>query len=267
MPKNAVREPDGFAYHESGRVRLFYDNRLLPAESAEFFEKLPELLGNLPAKKSRSRRMKSIWELEAQDWFPHGMMARQYVHGGVFGLAAGPLRTFFIDPSPMTAELQTASHLLRRGVRTSRPLVLRLEYGIGPFFSAILVSEKIVGVLNILQLCSRVVEGSLDFGPAARHRLLKNTAGSIAQMHANRVYHGDLNLKNVMIRVDGGRISDEVYLIDFKKAVLCDAPVPAEKGVSNLNRLWRSMRKWPDSAAVFPPEDRTALLESYGNAR
>ncbi len=263
MGRKTGERSGAFSLHRSGRIRIFYDDRLLPGKSLAFFERLPEKIRPLPARRSRSVRMESIWELEPQSWFPRNMIARQHVHGGICGRLAGPLRTLFIDPAPMTGELQIARHLLRCGLPVSRPLVLRLENKAGPFFTAILVSEKIEGVMNLLQACRLIREGDLTFTASARRRLLENAAAAIARMHENRVCHGDLNLKNMLVRIKDRKIGEKIYIIDFKKAVLTDEPVPLQKGIANVRRLWRSIEKWPDSAAVFGPPDRTALMELY----
>ncbi len=252
--------------HESGGIRIFYDERLLSEDSLPHLEELPELLRRLPAQRSRSRHMNSVWELDAQDWFPHAMIARQHVHGGIIGGIAGPLRTLFLDPAPMIRELQIARHLLHAGIPASRPLALRLRQTAGPFFTAMLVSEEIGGAVDLLRLCRLTQEGDLKLPAPARRKLLEKTAVLIAGMHDNRVYHGDLNLKNILVSLEGREVGDEIYIIDFKKAKLCRS-ISVQKGMKNVNRLWRSIRKWRESAAVFKPADHGVLKELYSDAR
>ncbi len=266
MGTRSLKIPDGFVLHKRGRVRLLFDVDTVPDESLECFENLPALLGRLPAKTSRSRHMGTVWELPPQSWFSGTLVARQYVHGGLFGDLTGPLRTLFLDPAPMTNELRIAVHLSACGVPASRPMVLRLENRCGPFFNAILVSEKIPGAINLLQLSRLGLQGELNLSASSRANLLEGVAGVIADMHESRVCHGDLNLKNMLVRASDDRI-DKVYIIDFKKATLCDEAVSLRKGLSNIHRLWRSVEKWPESADFFRPEDRSMLVKLYRNAR
>lgn len=256
-----------FECSERGRIKLVYNPRLVTSGGLAFLETLPQLLRDMPAHSSRAPGLGTVWELPPQEGLPMATVARQYVHGGFCGRSLGALRVLFPGPGPMLRELCIATHLIDCGVPASNPVALRLERKAGPLLTAMLVTEKIGGALNLLQLCQRISAGYFSLTGNSKRHLLERIASLAAAMHEAGVFHGDLNLKNILVRFgEKWESGEEFYVIDFKKAHLT-GPVEPEKGVRNLRRLWRSVRKWPDSAAVFGPEDLRTLLNRYRSIR
>ncbi len=254
--------PDGFGFHRSGRVELVYNKRTVSGAGMNTLLELPQKLELCQGMSSRSRRMVTVWKIADYAGFTGEVIARQYVHGGFYGAAAGRFRTLYLNASPMLRELRIADHLLRRGIPTSTPVALRFERTLGPFFSVYLISEKLPGTENLLSLCGGYCNEGRPLITPLKGLLLEKIAASTARLHEAGVYHGDLNLKNILVELDKDGSVKKVYLIDFKKAKLC-GQVSMSRGISNIKRLWRSIRKWPDSASVFNRLDYTTLLEYY----
>lgn len=83
-------------------------------------------------------------------------------------------------------------------------------------------------------------------------------------MHRRGVYHGDLNLKNILVRQETDEIKS--YIIDFDKASLYLGAVPANKAEKNLRRLYRSACKLDPQKRWFPQKDWDLLLRLYAEA-
>ncbi len=263
---NPENLPSGFSLHRSGRVLLVYKEQLTPPEMLSFVEALPGHLEGRQGTFSRSSASPTVWELSDEDSLPFDMIVRQYVHGGLYGRCIGPLRTLYLDRSQMLGEIRIATHLQNRGIPASNPVVLRFERKAGPFFTAFLVSEKIPGAWNLLALCRRVRAGTFDMPRRTRQSLLEKIGVSVAKLHEAGVYHGDLNLKNIIVETGEDAEPANLYLIDYKKCRLVKR-VPVQKGIKNIRRLWRSIRKRPDSAAVFGPSGHATLTEAYRRER
>jgi predicted Ser/Thr protein kinase len=75
------------------------------------------------------------------------------------------------------------------------------------------------------------------------------------------VYHADLNLRNLLVRLDSHEL--EVFIIDFDKARIFERPVPSSYRRRNLERLSRSVRKLDPSRRYVSDEDWSAFLAAY----
>ena len=255
--------PEHFECRPTDSGILLYDkNYIRGAKAIPALASLPNNLDDKAAFKSRSRSMKTVWNVDAPPWCYCDMIVRQYVHGGLFGKLSGPMRQYFLDSSPMVNEVKIIVYLLRKGIKVAEPIALKLEYTAKFFVKAFLISKKIPDTVNLLQMCRLVENGHLDITDDFQAALFRKITHVVSDMHKTGVYHGDLNLKNLLVKKNAKTVTDEVYIIDFKKAI-CMKNVGQKAGVKNIRRLWRSILKWPESQAVLGSFGEERLIRNY----
>jgi serine/threonine protein kinase len=161
-------------------------------------------------------------------------LIRDYRHGGLFrGVTRG---WFFTWPPRPFRELAITEELRRRGLRTVEIYAAGVQTVGGPFYRGCLVMRELGDAQD---LWATLQDPSM--GPGRLAAVLKAAADIVRRMHREGVYHGDLNLKNLLIR--NSRDSVEGYVIDFDKAKLFLGRLPPLMVNRNLERLHRSAFK------------------------
>jgi 3-deoxy-D-manno-octulosonic acid kinase len=180
------------------------------------------------------------------------VVVRLYRRGGVLarlvretyvGVRARPLR-----------ELAVTAEVRRRGVPTVDVLAARVEGGL--FYRGALVTAE-------LPSATTLIEALRAADPATRRLLAASTGRAIATLHEVGVWHADLNMTNVLVTPgpEGGRIA----FVDFDRARLRDAPLPAAARRKNLARLARSLAKL-DKDGMLGVEERRVFQSAYASA-
>jgi predicted Ser/Thr protein kinase len=90
---------------------------------------------------------------------------------------------------------------------------------------------------------------------------LQAVAESVRAMHREGVYHGDLNLKNILLRLENGAVAG--YIIDFDKAKLFLGQLPPGLVKKNLDRLLRSARKLDPEQKYLPAGAWNEFVDLY----
>jgi 3-deoxy-D-manno-octulosonic-acid transferase len=133
------------------------------------------------------------------------------------------------------------------GLPTPRPVAARFVPR-GLSYTADIAVAWIDGAVNLVDRLERAPLPAVMWQAVGR---------AIAQLHAQQVFHSDLNAHNIVIDA-----LDAVWIVDFDKCEL--RPGGAWK-VGNLERLQRSLRKEQGRrpALHWTNEDREALLQGY----
>ncbi len=178
---------------------------------------------------------------------PDRILVRQLARGGLVSFAGN----LHLGLGRVLRELAAADRAARAGLRVPEIVACRATQAGGPFWRFTLAVREIEGARDLLAVLP-------EAAPADRHRLLEDVALEIRKLHEAGVYHGDLNVKNILVR---GR---EVYLVDFDKAVVRPAREPA-RDAANLARLNRSVEK--RLRDVVSRIDRLRFLAAYAGGR
>ena len=181
-------------------------------------------------------------------------LVRQYRHGGAFRRLSGSC--FFTWPPRPFRELTITEELRRRGLPTVEVYAACVSRDFGPFYHGWLITKELRGAVD---LWSVLQEGGFErFGEEA---ILRAVATSVRAMHREGVYHGDLHLKNILLRQESAGVAS--YIIDFDKAKLFLGKLPAELVKKNFDRLLRSVRKLDPDRHRFSPEAWNRLVAFY----
>ncbi|TAJ79383.1 hypothetical protein EPO44_19340 [bacterium] len=184
-------------------------------------------------------------------------LVRTYRHGGLLRHVTGDC--FFTWPPRPFRELAITAEVSRRGVPTLEILAAWVERLNGPFYRGWLMTRELKGADDLWVALQSEYYAENDRGP-----LLQAVARGIRRMHDQGIYHGDLNLKNIMVRREGGRVVS--YIIDFDKAELFSREVPVGKAERNLRRLLRSVCKLDPDRRHLSPEAWDLFLGFYREA-
>lgn len=161
-------------------------------------------------------------------------LIRSYRHGGFFRAVT---RACFVTwpPRPFR-ELAITEELRRRGLSTVEVYAAGVERVCGPFYRGCLVTRELRGAIDLWAALQ-----DETVGPQARSFVLKAAAETLRAMHSQGVYHADLNLKNILVRLKAE--GAEGYVIDFDRAKLVLGELPPPLVKKNLDRLLRSALK------------------------
>lgn len=117
----------------------------------------------------------------------------------------------------------------------------------GLFYRAALLTERIPG--------AQPMEDALREVPL-EPEVWRRVGAVVRQLHDAGVYHSDLNCRNILIDE-----AQQVWLIDFDK---CERRASGAWAKANLERLERSLKKWP--CLHWETRDWDALVASYSGA-
>jgi tRNA A-37 threonylcarbamoyl transferase component Bud32 len=238
-----------------GPVKLYVNPTCAADLPLEELGRLPDAISGLSGRPTRQAGRNTCWEWHPEWYDGPGLVVRQYVHGGLLGPLFGSL---FMGEKRMLREFRAALHAVDNGVPTARPVAVRVEPVLGPLVRAHFVSELIPGARNLLDVCADL---RAEAGTEARRAgAARAVAECIADLHDAGILHGDLNLKNVLLR--GLPDRPEVFIIDFDRARVLPE-LTLDDRMRNLVRLDRSVMKWADSRAVIRRLDRVRVLRHY----
>lgn len=181
-------------------------------------------------------------------------LVRSYRHGGILRHLTGD---FFVTwpPRPFK-ELAVIEEVRRRGIPTLEVIGAWVERVWGPFYRGWLVTRELRGARDFWAALQ-----SERYGRNSLDSLFQAVARILRRMHRKGIYHGDLNLKNILVRLEENRISS--YVIDFDKARLFSSEIPPEKARKNLNRLLRSACKLDPDRQFLSRKDWDRFLKLY----
>ena len=243
--------PRSFSLIKKGKVsflvRKDYKDRLLQ-QGIEDFEKYLK------------RGSQSTSYLEGRIFHPsipigdgEQMVLRQYIHGGLFQGLTGNLYLF---GSRSFQELTLTEEIRSCGIPTIQPVAAIHQAILGPLYRAYLLSLEVPRSVNLIQYLQQI--GS---HPSCEHLVRKRktirSAGLLLQkFHQAGFFHGDLQLKNVLV------VGDEILLIDFDRSYRKKA-LSLKERMKNFLRLNRSVEKWRRVGLPVTRTDRWRFFLAY----
>ena len=155
-------------------------------------------------------------------------------------------------------EFEILNYLHKYDFNTCKPLVGWVTYS-GVSYKANLVTETIPAITldELLMQESTSHEGEISLS-YERPELFKQIGIKVAQMHTLGVYHGDLNISNIMISQDPSNSSNlKIWILDFDKSFRKNLTEKDRR--LNLYRFQRSLIK----NKKYLPFDYETFLSSY----
>ncbi len=190
------------------------------------------------------------------------VVARLYRHGGLIGRLAGSL---FRDQARPNNELALSAKAVSMGLRAPEALAVIKQEMFFSFFKAALLTKEITNAIDLINAVTDYKSCDFDILREKRGIILK-IAREVRKMHDIGICHGDLHLKNILIkRAGNGEL--EPYIIDLDKSTYSQN-LGIKKRLQNLFRLDRSVEK----LAIFSkrrvaPESETLPITKIDRIR
>ena len=238
MPFRRCVPPSGFCQRREGR-RVWWLKAGCEAELRAVIERASSGKGE-PLRGGRG----PLWRVPFEGNGP--AIVRTYRRGGLVRHLTHD-RYWDRPPRPF-AELGTLVEARRRGVPTVEVLGAGVTWAGWGSYRGTLVTREAAGFADWWRWLHTV--------PAAAERraVAAHVAETIRLMHARGVQHADLNLTNVLVRVEDGRPA--ALLLDFDRARTFATSVADARRRRNLRRLRRSMSKLDPDGRFFPLAER-----------
>lgn len=260
MPVNSRIQtplPPGFEIREEGESFLVVRSELTGPVGKAFSP--PHLAWErIEQKRFTARGRAGVASFALGEGLP-GMMARRYVHGGLFASIG---RDLHFNPARALNELAVTEAAHAAGVRCPRPIGVLARKAWGPFWRLAFLSEEVPQCEDLIHYCCRLGEYPPETAAIEKRGAIRETAAQVRKMHDAGILHGDLHLKNLLLqrRVAGTPL---VYVIDFDMAQGMRGGLPPELRLRNLKRLARSVRKLTVANTLLTAWDRLRFLREY----
>ena len=198
------------------------------------------------------------------------VVVRRFTHGGILG---GILPEITFGRSRILRELHVVNWAREREVPTPRIVATSLQSWFGPLCRAHVITEEVSGACNMTEFFLRLPSFSDEQAAAHKRAAVEAVARAIATMHAAGILHGDLHLRNVLVRMTSAaadksdpsarsRVRAEGYLLDFDRARIVRNATRGQR-LANLRRLMRSVWKVQPARDQFALRDAIVFLRAY----
>jgi hypothetical protein len=192
------------------------------------------------------------------------LIIRHYSHGGLWGKLAGDI--LWGHNRPLN-ELVNTEKALKQGVDTAEVVALRFKNFFGPLCRADIFTMEIADAEDLIAfLTGHTAEEVLP----QKKLLIGHIAKAVRKMHDTGIYHADLHLKNILVKLTD---IPKVYIIDLDKSEFntngADRGLPTGQRMDNILRLDRSVEKfnrWRPDLKLIAKTDRLRFLREYTTA-
>jgi hypothetical protein len=183
------------------------------------------------------------------------LLCKRMQHGG---LLARLLGSRYLDRRKPLHELRIVGRALADGVPTAEVPAVVAERTVPPFYRYWVFSKELPDTVDLLTYLRR--------RPPRRERIpvIVAAARAVCAMHDAGLFHADLHLKNILVRV-ADLERPEAFVIDFDKAVAAPR-MNVRRRLKNLRRLWKSAEKARAAGFGITPSDMVRFLVEYARA-
>jgi tRNA A-37 threonylcarbamoyl transferase component Bud32 len=169
------------------------------------------------------------------------------------------LRDFHLGRGRFLKEVRISEWARDQGIPTAEVLALRTKHlGCG-LYRADLVTREIEESVDL----DRYLKSVWKRGGRTTERgkeIIPSVALLVQRMHRAGLYHGDLNLRNILIQVTDGGVNS--YIIDLDRARVI-RPLGSRMRIRNLVRLYRSLDKQGYLNDLIGMKDIVAFVRAY----
>jgi tRNA A-37 threonylcarbamoyl transferase component Bud32 len=157
--------------------------------------------------------------------------------------------------------MQLTAEIRKRRIPTVRVLAALCRSVVGPLYQGELITEEIPGTRDLASFFLNLHRPLSETEVRLTHQLARKAGRTVRLMHDQGVFHGDLNLKNLLLRVEN-RTSPDIYIIDFDRSRV-GRSLSTRDRMKNLLRLLRSAEKWRSQGASIRYTDEARFFRAY----
>ncbi len=181
------------------------------------------------------------------------MVLRQYSHGGLLRAITGKLYLF---GARSFRELALTEEIRTSGIPTI-PAIGAIHHSVSfPFYQAYFLSLEVPGAIDLTQYLQEIGPTPSLENLRLKRKTIRSAGRLIRQFHQAGFFHGDLQLKNILVA------GDQLLLIDFDRSYRRPA-LSLHKKMKNLLRLNRSVEKWKRIGLSITRTDRWRFFLAY----
>jgi hypothetical protein len=246
-----IQIPTSFSLTEKGRVSLLlkkeYQNLLL----AQGIDDLKTFL----RKTSQTAHYLKGRTLHPSIPFGDGkrMVFRQYSHGGLLRAITGNLYFF---GARSFRELALTEEIRSCGIPTIPTIGAIHHRAFFPFYQAYFLSLEVPLAVDLIQYFDQIGSHPFRETISRKRKTIRSLGHLIRQFHQAGFFHGDLQLKNILVA------GDQLLLIDFDRSYRKSSLSTRER-MKNLLRLNRSAEKWRRLGLPITRTDRWRFFLTY----
>jgi 3-deoxy-D-manno-octulosonic acid kinase len=181
------------------------------------------------------------------------MVVRQYSHGGLLRAITGKLYFF---GARSFRELALTEEIRSCGIATIQPIGAihyRIFY---PLYHAYFLSLEVPDAIDLIQYLREFGKRSSRENLLLKRKTIRSAGLLIRQFHQAGFFHGDLQLKNILVA------GDRLLLIDFDRSYRKPRLSTRQK-MKNLLRLNRSVEKWRRLGLPITRTDKWRFFLAY----
>ena len=181
------------------------------------------------------------------------LVIRQYSHGG-------PLRTLtrnlYLFGSRSFQELALTEEIRSCGISTISSIGAIHHQIFFPFYQAYFLSLEVPHAMDLIRYFNGIEAHPSRENTSSKRKTIQSAGLLIRQFHQAGFFHGDLQLKNILVS------GDELLLIDFDRSYR-KPTLSAKERMKNLLRLNRSVEKWRRLGLPITRTDRWRFFLAY----
>ncbi len=240
-----------------GRTRILIDPNFLSWLHELGFERVGEIIEKTEIDPVRSGRR------DLRIFCPDRGSDRRFLirHYGRGGLLRRFMGDSFLFGSRPFREILITDEIRKRGVRTAEVVAALHNRIWGPLYRGDLVIEEIPATKNLVSVFSNLGSRPSREASILRRDIAREAGRTIRFMHDHGIYHGDLNLRNLLVQTSGPN-APKVYIVDFDRSKIM-ARVTTRKRMRNILRLNRSAEKLKAQGVPIRYSDRTRFFHAY----
>lgn len=190
-------------------------------------------------------------------------LVRHYRRGGLLGRFLGDC---YRGAGRFFEEARVTERARALGVAVPEVLGVRAEkVGCG-WYRGDLATRQIPGSLDLADYLAAGRERGIWPADPLRGKVVRKLAELLRRMHDAGIVHGDLNVKNLLLRVEpdgAGAGAVQAFVVDLDKARIIPS-VPARLRAENMLRLYRSLEKQGFAGSPVGRRDRMMFVRAYG---
>ena len=181
------------------------------------------------------------------------MVLRQYSHGGLLRAITGNLYFFgarSFRELTLTEEIRSCEIPTISSIGAIHHLIL------SPFYQAYFLSLEVPRAMDLIQYFQKIGAHPSRENLSLKRKTIRSVGLLIRQFHQAGFFHGDLQLKNILVA------GDQLLLIDFDRSYR-KTTLSVQERMKNLLRFNRSVEKWKRLGLQITRTDRWRLFLAY----
>jgi len=181
------------------------------------------------------------------------MVLRQYSHGGLLRAITGNLYFF---GARSFRELTLTEEVRSCGIPTISSIGAIHHCILFPFYQAYFLSLEVSRAMDLIQYFQGIGAHPSRENLSLKRKTIRSVGLLIRQFHQAGFFHGDLQLKNILVA------GDQLLLIDFDRSYR-KTTLSVQERMKNLLRFNRSVEKWKRQRLPITRTDRWRLFQAY----